>query len=167
MHPLFSLIQRVRLGPSRGISFTAVSPGGVCQVSLVSLVSAFSTFPYSDITFALHSQREMATTRIRSLGQAVPRSRTPLALHDARSPSIAQRLSHRVVTGRALGITVHQHYGYRLHYTWDGAFGNRCFKRRFPSYGTLCHFCITLTFSVRHLNSAVVPTVRSFSATAL
>ena len=63
---------------------------------------------------------------------------------DANASSIIRRLQHRAVTGRAFGITVHQHFGYRVHYTWDSAFGTRFFERRFLSYGTLPHFCITL-----------------------
>ena len=137
------LIRRVRLGPCRAISAAAVSPGGVCQVSLVSHVPAFLLSRIATYRL-LYSICEMAPTRGRSLGQAAPCSRTSSVMPDANASSIIRRLQRRAVTGRGLGITVHQHYGYRVHYTWDGAFGNRCFERRFPSYGTLSHFCITL-----------------------
>ena len=63
---------------------------------------------------------------------------------NANSSSIIQRLNHRALTGRALSITAHQHHGYRMHYVWNGAFGNRCFERRLPSYDSFSHFCVTL-----------------------
>ena len=57
--------------------------------------------------------------------------------------SIVQRLNQQAITGRSLGITANQHHGYRMHFEWEGAFGNRCFERRFPSYNSLLHFCVT------------------------
>ena len=62
---------------------------------------------------------------------------------NAQSPSIIQRLAHRAITGLALGITARQHFGFRMHFEWEGAFGVRCFDRRFPSYDSLSHFCVT------------------------
>ena len=82
-------------------------------MSLVSLVPAFPTFLYSDITFSLQSQRDGTYPKPRS-------SSAPLQGFIANVSSIIQRLTHRAITGRALGITVHQHQGYRVHYEWNG-----------------------------------------------
>ena len=95
---------------------------------------------YSDITFFRLS--EMSPDK--SYGQGALRSRATSLMPNANSPSIVQRLSHRALTGRALGITAHQHYGYRMHFEWNGVFGNRCFERRFASCDTLAYFCTTL-----------------------
>ena len=84
----------------------------------------------------------MAPTK--SCGQTALRSRASSVMPNAQSPSIVQCPIHRAITGRALGITVHQHHGYRVHYGWNGAFGNRCFERRFPSYNSLSHVCVTM-----------------------
>ena len=51
------LIRRVRLGPCRAISAVAVSPGCVCQVSLVSHVPAF-LLPRSHIPSSLEYLRD-------------------------------------------------------------------------------------------------------------
>ena len=45
--------------------------------------------------------------------------------------------------GRLLYVIVHQHFVYRMHYVWNGAFGNRCFERLFMSYVSLSDFCTT------------------------
>ena len=63
---------------------------------------------------------------------------------NANSPSVVQRLGHRALTEWALGITAHQHFGFRMHFEWNGAFGNRCFERQFRSYNSLAYFCATL-----------------------
>ena len=84
----------------------------------------------------------MAPTR--SLGQAASRSKASSVMPDVNASLIIRRHTHRAITGCALDITVHQHQGYRVHYEWNGAFGNRCFERRFPSYNSLSQFCITL-----------------------
>ena len=60
----------------------------------------------------------------------------------------AQRSFHpahypAVLTGRSLGFMAHQHFGYRMHFDLEGAFGTRCLERRFPSYDSLSHFCVT------------------------
>ena len=33
-----------------------------------------------------------------------------------------------------MGLRVHQHYGYRIHYELRGEFGSRSFERRYPGY---------------------------------
>ena len=58
--------------------------------------------------------------------------------------NIVQRLGHRALTGRVLGIAVHQHSGFRMHLVLKGAFGSRSFEQRLPSYQSLEHFCVTL-----------------------
>jgi hypothetical protein len=58
--------------------------------------------------------------------------------------SIDQRLTRREHSGNTLGILVHQHYGYRMSYSWKDTFGNRSFLRRFRSYNSVMDFCIHL-----------------------
>ena len=77
---------------------------------------------------------------MRSEGEGVFRSRAPSVMPSA---NIVQRLNGRALTGRALGIVAHHHHGYRMHFEWEGAFGNRCSERRFPTYDSLSHFCAT------------------------
>ena len=55
---------------------------------------------------------------MRSEGEGVVRSG---ALSLMTSANIMQRLNRRALTGRALGIAVHQHHGYRMHFDWEGA----------------------------------------------
>ena len=80
----------------------------------------------------------------KSTGRGALRSRKAEVMPNAYSPSVVQRLEHRAFTGRALDITVHQHFGFRMHYEWNGALGNWCFKRRFRSYDSLACVCTTL-----------------------
>jgi hypothetical protein len=44
-----------------------------------------------------------------------------------------------------LGVLLNQHYGYRMHYTWDGAIGNRSFEPRFRSYNSVLAFCTSIS----------------------
>ena len=53
-------------------------------------------------------------------------------------------LGHQELTGRGLGITMHQHYGYRVHFELGGEFGSRSFERRFSGYQSCKHFCISV-----------------------
>ena len=62
------------------------------------------------------------------------RGSTGLLPHYRASYNIVQRFGHRALTGRDLGIIVHQHYGYRIHYELRGEFGSRSFERRYPGY---------------------------------
>ena len=59
------------------------------------------------------------------------------------SANIVHRLNRWALTGRALDIGVHHHYGYRMQFEWEGAFGERCFERRFPTLDYLSHFSDT------------------------
>ena len=59
----------------------------------------------------------------KSTGRGALRSRTAEVMPNAYSPSIVQRREHRTLTGRVLGITVHQHFGFRKQYEWNGAIG--------------------------------------------
>ena len=96
---------------------------------------------YSDITIFY---RLYGMSPGKSYGQGALRSRTASLVPIANSASIVQRLDHRALTGRALGITAHQHYGFRMHFEWNGAFGNRRFERRFSSYDSIAYFSTTL-----------------------
>ena len=58
--------------------------------------------------------------------------------------NIVQSLGHRSLTGRGLGITVQQHYGYRMHYELRGVYGSRAFERRFPSYESCSQLCVDM-----------------------
>jgi hypothetical protein len=70
------------------------------------------------------------STNSRSNGQGTPRSRTSMAS----AASIVQKLEKRSISGRSLGVWANQQYGYRMHYKWNGAFGNHSYERRFKSY---------------------------------
>jgi hypothetical protein len=68
-----------------------------------------------------------------------------------RSPSIIHRLQVQSLTGQSLGIRVHQHYGYRLHATWNKLPTKhqphnylRAIERRFPTYASMEPFCTGL-----------------------
>jgi hypothetical protein len=90
----------------------------------------------------IHSLYRVPTlsTITKSQGQGTSRSRTSTMV---RAASIVQRLDQRSISGRSLDVWVHQHFGYRMHYTWNGAFGNRCFERRLKSYRSVLDFCTT------------------------
>jgi hypothetical protein len=78
----------------------------------------------------------------RSEGQGHRFSREP-----GRNDSIVARLHSRSLSGRSLGIGVHQHLGYRLHLVWGGRrrFSERCseqrIERRFETYNDVSAFC--------------------------
>jgi hypothetical protein len=74
----------------------------------------------------------------KSNGQGAPHSRTSAM---ATSASVIQRLQQQSISGRNLDVWVHQHFGYMMHYIWKGAFGSRCFERRFGSYHVVVDFC--------------------------
>ena len=61
-----------------------------------------------------------------------------------RAANIVQRLGYRALTGRGLGLTVHQHYGYRIHYELRREFGSRTFERRYPSYSACNRVCVVM-----------------------
>ena len=60
------------------------------------------------------------------------------------SLNIVQRLAHRALTGRGLGIAVQQHYGYRVHFELRGEFGSRSFERLFRCNQSCDRFCISV-----------------------
>jgi hypothetical protein len=76
----------------------------------------------------------MAVEFARSVGQGHRFTHVP-----ARNESIVSRLHSRTLSGRSLGIGVHQHLGYRLHLVWDGRgrlnerCRERCIERRFAT----------------------------------
>ena len=79
-----------------------------------------------------------------SAGQpSYPRGPTSVLRH-YRAANIVERLGHRALTGRGLGITVHQHYGYRIHYELRGEFGSHTFERRYPSYLACNRVCVAM-----------------------
>ena len=63
-------------------------------------------------------------------------------------PSIVDRLAARSITARSLQIRVHQHFGYRIHFEWNGgSSGNvssRFMERRFMMHSDTQTFCIQL-----------------------
>ena len=65
-------------------------------------------------------------------------------LAGGKSMNTVQGLGHQELTGRGLGITMHQHYGYRVHFELGGEFGSRSFERRFSGYQSCKHFCISV-----------------------
>ena len=71
-------------------------------------------------------------------------ARTDQRLAGGRSMNIVQRLGHRALTGRGLGIIMHQHYGYRVHFELRCEFGSRSFERRFRGYQSCNRFCISV-----------------------
>jgi hypothetical protein len=72
----------------------------------------------------------------RSRGQRALYSR-PAARRMSSAESIVQRLTQREHSGNNLAVSVHQHFGYRTHYMWNGSFGSRSFERRLCSYKTV------------------------------
>ena len=58
--------------------------------------------------------------------------------------NIVQRLGHRALTGHGLGVTLHQHYGYRIHFELRGEFGSRSFERWFRCNRSCDRFCIDI-----------------------
>ena len=80
-------------------------------------------------------------------GQTTYRRGSTAVLPHSRALNIVQRLCHRALTGRGLGVIVHQHYGYQVHYELRGDFGSRCFERRYPGYQPCQRACADM---VRH-----------------
>ena len=65
-------------------------------------------------------------------------------LRHVASMNFVQRLGHRALTGRGLGVIVHQHYGYRIHYELRGEFGSRSFERGYPDYQSCQRACVNM-----------------------
>jgi hypothetical protein len=61
--------------------------------------------------------------------------------------SFVQRLALREVSGQSLSLSVHQHFGFRMHCEWDGTFGNRSFERRFRECTKVLAFCASINTS--------------------
>jgi hypothetical protein len=85
----------------------------------------------------------------RSNGQGILHSHSQHAFSNL--PSIVERLASRSVTGRGLGIEVHQHCGFRLHILWVYRRDvthykpiESCFERNFFTYAELQTFCSEL-----------------------
>jgi hypothetical protein len=55
--------------------------------------------------------------------------------------SIVHRLTQREHSGNNLAVYVHQHFGYRTYYMWNGSFGSRSFERRLCSHKTVKDLC--------------------------
>ena len=58
-----------------------------------------------------------------------------------RSMNIVQRLGHRTLTVGGLEVTVHHHFGYRIHFEFRGEFGSRSFERWFRSFAACERSC--------------------------
>jgi hypothetical protein len=63
--------------------------------------------------------------------------------------SIVQRLTQLEHPGHNLAISIHQYFGYRIHYEWNGKFGNRSFEGRFRSYNSVLAFCTSIASGAR------------------
>jgi hypothetical protein len=74
-----------------------------------------------------------------SLGHGALYSRTT-ARRMFTAVSIVQ-LTQREHSGNILAVSVHQHFGYGMHYMWNGSFGSRNFERRLCSYNSVQELC--------------------------
>jgi hypothetical protein len=83
---------------------------------------------------------ETTAAIVRNRGQVAFRSRAS-SRRMSSAGSVVQRLALREVSGQSLNLSVHQHFGFRLHCEWTGAFGNRSFERRFRTYEAVLEFC--------------------------
>jgi hypothetical protein len=91
---------------------------------------------------------ESSSTSSTSTYVAVQRSQRQGALRSRASSrrmfsavSFVQRLALREVSGQSLHLSVHQHFGFRMHSEWSGTFGNRSIERLFRTYETVRTFC--------------------------
>jgi hypothetical protein len=77
-------------------------------------------------------------------GQGRPHS-LPIRRISALRPSVTDRLAARSITGQRLGIRVHQHFGYKIHFEWNAEKEtHRCMERRFMMYSDVDTFCTEL-----------------------
>ena len=97
---------------------------------------------YIDIPIVLLQTHQYAS--IIECGAAFILARTNQRLAGGTSLNIVQRLAHRALTGRGLGIAVHQHYGCRVHFEVRGEFGSRSFEWRFRCNRSCDRFCISV-----------------------
>ena len=113
--------------------------------SAVYATRRLSLYPslYIDISPFFYSLRIIMPT-MSSAGQTPYRRGSTAVLPHYRALNIAQRLGHRALTGRGLGVIVHQHYGYRVHYELKGVFGSRSFERRYPGYQSCQRACVDM-----------------------
>ena len=120
----------------------AGSLGSVRHASLVSILHAFPiVLPFFIVYRHSHCSFQMPCGM--SAGQpSFWRGSTSILPH-ALSTNIAQRLRHRALTGRGLGVLVHHYSGFRIHLQLNGAFGGRSFERRLPDHPTMERFCST------------------------
>ena len=110
-----------------------------CSPGVACLYPSFLVYVLPIILYRLVTMPELLSAGQPSFWRA-PTTFLP----GGRSMNIVQRLSHRALTGRGLGITVHQHYGYRIHFELRGEFGSRSFERRFCCNRTCDRFCISI-----------------------
>ena len=115
------------------------------HASLLSIIHEFPNVLPRRETFRFFFYRLVKMPPCMSYGQGAFRRGPTSVLPHATSMSIVQRLGHRALTGRGMGVAVHQHYDFRMHLELKGAFGSRSFERRLPDYKSLTHFCTTLT----------------------
>jgi hypothetical protein len=76
--------------------------------------------------------------------------------------SIVQRLAQREFFGHSLHMSVHQHFGFRMHCEWNGAFGNRSFERRFRSYTSVLAFCTRINRSTLEVACTCITHQKTF-----
>ena len=116
----------------RGIASSAAF--AKCRFSLSFLL-------YSPSHYSLQTRYHARVVKCRA---AFILTRTDQRLAGGKSMNTVQRLGHRALTGRGQGITMHQHYGYRVHFELRDEFGSRSFVRRFGGYQSSNRFCISV-----------------------
>jgi hypothetical protein len=91
----------------------------------------------------------------RSLGQGALRSRASLRQMSS-AVSFVQRLAVREVSGQSMRLSVHQHFGFRMHCEWNGTFGTRSFERRFKECKGVLAFCTAInTHTLEGVSSCI------------
>jgi hypothetical protein len=84
-----------------------------------------------------------ATAIRRCQGQGALRSWASLRQMSS-AVSFVQRLTLREVSGQSMRLSVHLHFGFRMHCEWNGTFGTRSFERRFRECEAVLTFCTTI-----------------------
>jgi len=112
--------------------------------------STYSEFPHTLLRRRVSANRLINTYRqgdSQSKGMGNPHSKL-IQRVSSQSPSIVDRLAARSVTAHRLQILVHHHYGYRVHFEWNGGnsgnVSSRFMERLFFMYSDAQTFCIEL-----------------------
>jgi hypothetical protein len=79
----------------------------------------------------------------RSQGQGALYSRASLRGRSSAS-NFVQRQALREVSGQSMHLILHQHFGFRMHCEWNGAFGTRIFESHFKGRRGVSAFCAAI-----------------------